>query len=259
MIKIVALVSLLLLSAPARAQETAMSAVTADVIRIESLGNAVFEDVPGCVNGVIADPAAYFYAQINRQPGTPAPDWPQVIAAFAARGVGKNLPAGEPIPADAPHYGLRLMFDAGDNPRGRVWVPTRQPIDGQWFGEEHQYIADNPAWAVPCWQDTRACLWAPWQAGAAYAPRACSGGPVEPAPTPTPVPPTDTAVAALAARLEALQARVLALEDKPLPVPPALSLDDLREALTKIDIQCQVRNSMFHGHGCGIVIGGIAR
>lgn len=214
--------------------------------------------VPGCVNGVLADPGRYFYAEIGRRPGTPATDWPQVITAFADRGVGKNLVAGEPIPADAPFYGLRLMFGGGNNPRGRVWVPTDQPIDGVWYGEEHQFIADNPTWAVPCWQDTRACLWADWTAGAAYAPRPCGGPVVVPPQPPPPVTPPTGELAALAARLAALEERHDSLRNDfdAFKVPPHVPVEDVLKALEALRFECVVARAgpgfLAHGHGCTV-------
>lgn len=234
-----------------------MKTMISTIALVLALAAPAQAQVPGCVNGMLADPGRYFYAQIQRTPGTPAPDWPEVIRAFAATGVKKNLQEGQPIP---PGELFRLMFDAGDNPRGRVWVPTDQPIDGKWFGEEHQYIVDNPTWAVPCWQDTRACLWADWKAGSAYAPRAC--GQSEPqTPNPPPPPAPSTELAALTARLAALEERHASLRSDfdAWKAPQPVTTEDVLKALEAVRFDCVIARAgvsfLAHGHACTVTVG----
>ena len=129
--------------------------------------------VSGCVDGVLADPHAYFFSLIGRTDGSPAPDWKAVLESLPGRGMGINPKPGEIQPLNAPHYGITLMIDAGGNARGRIWLPTDVPtVDhngNQWFTHEFQVIADGPTpgsfvWA---WQD---------KGGAPYAPRPCQQG-----------------------------------------------------------------------------------
>ena len=126
--------------------------------------------VSGCVNGVLADPRAYFFSLIGRTEGSPAPDWKGVLESLPGRGMGTNPKPGEIQPQNAPHYGITVMIDAGGNARGRIWLPTDVPtVDdngNRWFTHEFQVIADGPTpgsliWA---WQD---------KGGAPYAPRPC--------------------------------------------------------------------------------------
>jgi hypothetical protein len=125
--------------------------------------------VSGCVDGVLADPRAYFFSLIGRTEGSPAPDWKAVLETLPGRGMGINPKPGEIQPRDAPHYGITLMIDAGGNARGRIWLPSdvANVQDGiSWFTHEIQVIADGPTpgsfvWA---WID---------KGGAPYAPRPC--------------------------------------------------------------------------------------
>ena len=84
--------------------------------------------VSGCVNGVLADPRAYFFSLIGRTEGSPAPDWKAVLESLPGRGMGINPKPGEIQPLNAPHYGITVMIDAGNNARGRIWLPTDVPV-----------------------------------------------------------------------------------------------------------------------------------
>ena len=128
--------------------------------------------VSGCVNGVLADPRAYFFSLIGRTEGSPAPDWKAVLESLPGRGMGINPKPGEIQPVNAPHYGITVMIDAGNNARGRIWLPADVPVmaDGNaWFTHEIQVIADGPT--------PGAMIWA-WidKGGAQYAPRPCQQG-----------------------------------------------------------------------------------
>ena len=122
--------------------------------------------VSGCVDGVLADPRAYFFSLIGRTEGAPAPDWKAVLEALPGRGMGVNPKRGEVQPQNAPHYGITVMIDAGGNARGRIWLPTDVQEPGGWFTHEIQVIADGPT--------TGSFVWA-WidKGGAPYAPRPC--------------------------------------------------------------------------------------
>ena len=87
--------------------------------------------VSGCVNGVLADPRAYFFSLIGRTEGSPAPDWKAVLESLPGRGMGINPKPGERQPLNAPHYGITVMIDAGNNARGRIWLPTDLPVDAR--------------------------------------------------------------------------------------------------------------------------------
>ena len=57
--------------------------------------------VSGCVNGVLADPRAYFFSLIGRTEGSPAPDWKGVLESLPGRGMGINPKPGEIQPQNA--------------------------------------------------------------------------------------------------------------------------------------------------------------
>ncbi len=125
--------------------------------------------VSGCVDGVLADPRAYFFSLIERTEGSPAPDWKAVLESLPRKGMGINPKPGERQPLNAPHYGITVMIDAGNNARGRIWLPADVPVmaDGNaWFTHEIQVIADGPT--------PGSMIWA-WidKGGAQYAPRPC--------------------------------------------------------------------------------------
>ena len=130
------------------------------------------QKVSGCVNGVLADPRAYFFSLIGSTEGSPAPDWKAVLESLPGRGMGINPKPGERQPLNAPHYGITVMIDAGGNARGRIWLPADVPVmaDGNaWFTHEIQVIADGPT--------PGSMIWA-WidKGGAQYAPRPCQQG-----------------------------------------------------------------------------------
>ena len=168
--------------------------------------------VSGCVNGVLADPRAYFFSLIGRTEGSPAPDWKTVLESLPGRGMGVNPKPGEVQPLNAPHYGITVMIDAGGNARGRIWLPADVPVmaDGNaWFTHEIQVIADGPT--------PGSMIWA-WidKGGAQYAPRPCQqGGTGGGGATPSPAVTTGGGAAQggdMVIDLRPLEARIQALE-----------------------------------------------
>ena len=168
--------------------------------------------VSGCVNGVLADPRAYFFSLIGSTEGSPAPDWKAVLESLPGRGMGINPKPGERQPLNAPHYGITVMIDAGGNARGRIWLPADVPVmaDGNaWFTHEIQVIADGPT--------PGSMIWA-WidKGGAQYAPRPCQqGGTGGGGVTPSPAVTTGGGAAQggdLVIDLRPLEARIQALE-----------------------------------------------
>jgi hypothetical protein len=80
--------------------------------------------VAGCSNGRLNDPKAYFFALIGRSEGSPANDWPSVLAA-------SGIPNGNPPGVQSNprvHYGITQQIGAG-GPRGVLYLPTDAPDD----------------------------------------------------------------------------------------------------------------------------------
>jgi len=170
------------------------------------------QKVSGCVDGVLADPRAYFFSLIGSTEGSPAPDWKAVLESLPGRGMGINPKPGERQPLNAPHYGITVMIDAGGNARGRIWLPADVPVmaDGNaWFTHEIQVIADGPT--------PGSMIWA-WidKGGAQYAPRPCQqGGTGGGGATPSPAVTTGGGAAQggdMVIDLRPLEARIQALE-----------------------------------------------
>jgi len=172
--------------------------------------------VSGCVNGVLADPRAYFFSLIQRTEGSPAPDWKAVLETLPGRGMGMNPKPNEIQPQDAPHYGITVMIDAGGNARGRIWLPTdlaqTDNNGNRWFTHEIQVIADggSPGSFVWAWED---------KGGPPYAPRPCQQTATSGTVAPSPVSPaTGGACGGVASSgdmvidLRPLEARIQALE-----------------------------------------------
>jgi hypothetical protein len=74
--------------------------------------------VPGCINGLLLDPEAYFFHVINRKKGDRARDWFEVMA-------NSGIPAGPPPGVDPgpEFYGMTQQSGAA-GPRGRIFLPA---------------------------------------------------------------------------------------------------------------------------------------
>ena len=94
--------------------------------------------VSGCVNGVLADPRAYFFSLIGSTEGAPAPDWKAVLESLPGRGMGTNPKPGEKQPLNAPHYGITVMIDG----------PTASPRDKRHGPGEYAARTVGSAWEV---------------------------------------------------------------------------------------------------------------
>ena len=186
------------------------------------MSNGTKAQVSGCVDGMLADPRAYFFSLIQRTEGSPAPDWKAVLESLPGKGMGVNPKPGERQPRNAPHAGITVMIDAGNNARGRIWLPTDLPQTdhngNQWFTHEIQVIADGPTpgsfvWA---WED---------KGGPPYAPRPC------PSPSgPNPIDIDDTDIVEgenMVIDLRPLEARIKALEQ--LVATQAAAIADLKK------------------------------
>jgi hypothetical protein len=133
-----------------------------------------FARVPGCINGLLLDPAAYVFYVLNRHVGQSAADWEAVLQA-------SGIPATSSVPgtvAAEEFYGITQWKGSAGNVRGRLSLPTATPDALGYLTRSVDVLADNPAWPVKCWEDARACVWA-WRDytdGPAYAPRHCDAG-----------------------------------------------------------------------------------
>jgi hypothetical protein len=98
--------------------------------------------IPGCINGLLLDPAAYFFFIINRQPGQSANDW---ISVMNNSGIPPGPPPGvDPGPQ---FYGLTQQTGAS-GPRSRVFLPA---LDSDAFGyrvSAWDYLANGPGGLV---------------------------------------------------------------------------------------------------------------
>ena len=114
--------------------------------------------VPGCVNGLLLDPAAYFFHVIKRQKGQSANDWISVM-------INSGIPPGPPPGVDPgpQHYGLTQQIGAA-GPRSRVFLPA---LDSDAFGYRvaaYDYLENGPGGLVWTFK---------YFDGGGYAPRAC--------------------------------------------------------------------------------------
>jgi len=134
-----------------------------------------FAGVPGCINGLLLNPRAYVFYVLNRQVGQPAADWEVVLQAS---GIPATSSVAGTVATDG-FFGITQWKGSAGNVRGRLSLPTAIPDALGYLTRSVDVLADNPAWPVKCWQDSRACVWA-WREHLdepAYAPRRCPGRP----------------------------------------------------------------------------------
>ena len=114
--------------------------------------------IPGCINGKLLDPAAYFFFVIKRQPGQPAPDWISVM-------INSGIPPGPPPGVDPgpEFYGLtQQMGTAG--PRSRVFLPASDSDALGYRVAAYDYLENGPGGLVWTFK---------YFDGGAYEPRSC--------------------------------------------------------------------------------------
>lgn len=117
--------------------------------------------LPGCRNGRLEDPKAYFFHVIGRKEGDPARhDWEDVMRRS---GIPAGPVAGQIFPSNAPHYGLSQQISSSGELRGRLFLPTSSPNGHNYYIQDVDFLSDasGTRWA-----------WRPFGAPA-YAPRAC--------------------------------------------------------------------------------------
>ena len=74
--------------------------------------------IPGCINGLLLDPAAYFFHVIGRKPGDRARDWFEVMA-------NSGIPNGPPPGVDpGPEFYGMTQQSGASGPRGRIFLPA---------------------------------------------------------------------------------------------------------------------------------------
>ena len=114
--------------------------------------------VPGCVNGLLLDPAAYFFYVIKRQPGQRARDWFEVMA-------NSGIPDGPPPGVDpGPQFYGMTQQSGASGPRGRVFLPA---LDSDALGyrvSAYDILENGPEGLVWTFK---------FFDGGGYAPRAC--------------------------------------------------------------------------------------
>ena len=114
--------------------------------------------IPGCINGLLLDPAAYFFHVIGRKPGDRARDWFEVMA-------NSGIPDGPPPGVDPGPQFYGMTQQAGSSgPRGRVFLPA---LDSDALGyrvSAYDILENSPAGLVWTFK---------FFDGGGYQPRAC--------------------------------------------------------------------------------------
>jgi hypothetical protein len=118
------------------------------------------QSLPGCINGRLEDPKAYFFHLIGRKEGDSARDWEFVLRSS---GLPAGPVAGQRIAGNAPFYGLTQQINSSGGLRGRVFLPTDTPSIHGYFIQDVDVLSDPSA---TFW------VWRPF-ATPAYSPRAC--------------------------------------------------------------------------------------
>lgn len=151
---------------------------------------AFAQSVPGCHDGRLTDPRAYFYSLIGRAPGDVATDYVGVLAQVGLKqGPGVGIKAGDE------HYGITQQI-AAEGPRGVLFLPTDLP-DENGFYTRQILVVDGTNWT---WVER-------FPSRPPYAPRTCASMPVEPPPATGQLPVQDPAtLTRIEAKLDAHEA-----------------------------------------------------
>lgn len=114
--------------------------------------------IPGCINGLLLDPAAYFFYVIGRKPGDRARDWFEVMA-------NSGIPDGPPPGVDPGPQFYGMTQQAGSaGPRGRVFLPAADSDALGYRVSAWDILENSPAGLVWTFK---------FFDGGGYAPRAC--------------------------------------------------------------------------------------
>lgn len=117
--------------------------------------------LPGCVNGLLQDPKAYFFWLIGRNEGDLAGDF-----QFPLRVIGfpNGNPPGVRPTFGPPNYGMTQQISGGTVYRGRLWLPTARPDGLGYYAREVELLtqAGGLRWA---WKENND--------GPPYDPRPC--------------------------------------------------------------------------------------
>lgn len=208
----------------------------------DSIHSVVFEPPtrPGIdANGVLRDPKAFFLSLAGVREGDPFPRWKEVLQQMIDAGASRNVVEGRKPKRTDPFYGIGVMVDAS-GPRGRLFLPAAVPQvadDGtRWFTRDVQVIADMPG-ATPGVGPFK-LEWREW--GSPYVPiQEIDPGSGEPgngggngeepeAGLTTRVTVLEAAVAALGARVEAVEGGGDGSDPAGLDAAIAAALKDLR-------------------------------
>ena len=143
--------------------------------------SASAQPIPGCVNGRLEDPKAWFFALIQRAEGQASTNWPAVLTA-------SGIPAAPGLPYTPDYnngaYGITQQI-SNEGPRGVLTIPTAVADSGGWRTKQILVVVD-------AWPDTSRGTWQ-WidrfPDGRPYVPGVC-GPPPAPVPNPGPIPPS---------------------------------------------------------------------
>jgi hypothetical protein len=116
--------------------------------------------LPGCINGRLTDPAAFFYWKINRTLGTGTnnADWQN---ALRASGFPAGYPPGVRPPVGPPFYGFSQQIDSSGNLRGRVFLPTDIPEHNGFYSRETNFLTNGCGALCWTWQEIGTSPYAP--------------------------------------------------------------------------------------------------
>jgi hypothetical protein len=118
--------------------------------------------LPGCINGLLSDPRAFFFWKINRQPGTNANDWVSVMTSVGWPG---GYAPGVRPPVGPPFYGFSQQVNSSGVPRGRLFLPTNSPDALGFVSRETDFLGNGCNGL--CWD------WREKSDAPQYAPQTC--------------------------------------------------------------------------------------